>query len=189
MNRDDLILSAAERLFHERSFSAVGVDEIAREAGITGGAIYRHFRSKDEILAALFIQAADEMLLRLGAALDDPREELRHLVSVHVGFARDHQRLTGIYTREERSLSPASRRRYHRSQAGYVDRWRQCVSALLPDYGDDDITTVVRALTALLAAEATRMPGSRSSERASEILYDMAVGAMEQLTAGAPRDR
>ena len=58
MTRDDQILAAAEKLFFERSFDGVGVDEIGRVAGTSGSAIYRHFPSKDAILAALLLPAA-----------------------------------------------------------------------------------------------------------------------------------
>src|SRR5690349_6588366 len=45
--RDEVILDAAEKLFFERGFNGVGVDEIGQVAGVTGSAIYRHFDSKD----------------------------------------------------------------------------------------------------------------------------------------------
>ncbi|MCW3040419.1 MAG: TetR/AcrR family transcriptional regulator, partial [Solirubrobacterales bacterium] len=53
-DRGSKILAAALRLFHERGFHAVSVDEIGEAAGATGAAIYRHFTGKEEILATLF---------------------------------------------------------------------------------------------------------------------------------------
>ena len=52
-NRDAL-LSAASRLFRERGIDGVGVAEVAKEAGLTHGALYAHFQSKDELAAAAF---------------------------------------------------------------------------------------------------------------------------------------
>ncbi|CAO3440440.1 TetR/AcrR family transcriptional regulator [Azospirillum endophyticum] len=52
-NREAL-LSAASRLFRERGIDGVGVAEIAKEAGLTHGALYAHFKSKDELAAAAF---------------------------------------------------------------------------------------------------------------------------------------
>src|SRR5262249_42746727 len=60
--RDVKILEAAAKLFQERGFGAVGVDEIGERAGVTGPAIYRHFRGKEDILASLFDQALDGLL-------------------------------------------------------------------------------------------------------------------------------
>jgi TetR/AcrR family transcriptional repressor of nem operon len=52
-NRDAL-LEAASRLFRLRGIDGVGVAEIAKEAGLTHGALYAHFKSKDELVAAAF---------------------------------------------------------------------------------------------------------------------------------------
>ena len=46
------LLDAAGRLFRERGIDGVGVAEIAREAGLTHGALYAHFPSKDALVAA-----------------------------------------------------------------------------------------------------------------------------------------
>ena len=46
------LVSAAARVVAEQGYDGARVGEIAREAGLTTGAIYAHFRSKDELLAA-----------------------------------------------------------------------------------------------------------------------------------------
>ncbi len=43
------ILVAAAALFRSRGFSATGVDELMKEAGLTAGAFYAHFKSKQEL--------------------------------------------------------------------------------------------------------------------------------------------
>jgi TetR/AcrR family transcriptional repressor of nem operon len=55
-NREAL-LATASRLFRERGIDGVGVAEIAREAGLTHGALYAHFRSKDDLATEAFTQA------------------------------------------------------------------------------------------------------------------------------------
>lgn len=45
------ILRAAGRLFRERGFDAVSVAEVMSAAGFTHGGFYRHFGSKDELIA------------------------------------------------------------------------------------------------------------------------------------------
>ena len=46
------ILAAAGRLFRERGFDPVSVSEVMTAAGLTHGAFYGYFRSKDELVAA-----------------------------------------------------------------------------------------------------------------------------------------
>jgi AcrR family transcriptional regulator len=48
----------AERLFTERNFSDVNVEDITDEAGITKGAFYVHFESKDALVAILIADHA-----------------------------------------------------------------------------------------------------------------------------------
>jgi TetR/AcrR family transcriptional regulator, transcriptional repressor for nem operon len=45
------LLAAAGRLFRERGFDNVGIAEIAAAAGLTHGAFYTHFESKDALCA------------------------------------------------------------------------------------------------------------------------------------------
>jgi TetR/AcrR family transcriptional repressor of nem operon len=46
------ILAAAGRLFRQRGFDAVSVSEVMAAAGLTHGAFYGYFRSKDDLVAA-----------------------------------------------------------------------------------------------------------------------------------------
>ena len=52
-NRTSL-LHAASRLFREKGIDGVGVAEVAKEAGLTHGALYAHFPSKDALVAEAF---------------------------------------------------------------------------------------------------------------------------------------
>ena len=70
--RDRAILDSAKRLFYERGYDGVGVDEIGAASGVTGPAIYRHFTGKEEILATLF----DEAMVRLRELGFDPSGKL-----------------------------------------------------------------------------------------------------------------
>ncbi|MCB8877844.1 TetR/AcrR family transcriptional regulator [Acidisoma silvae] len=48
------LLDAASRLFREKGIGGVGVAEVAKEAGLTHGALYAHFSSKDALAAEAF---------------------------------------------------------------------------------------------------------------------------------------
>jgi AcrR family transcriptional regulator len=74
------ILAVARDLFYERGVRAVGVDEIAEAAGTNKMTLYRHFASKDLLVAECLRQVArqaDAELDRLAAAHPgNPRAEL-----------------------------------------------------------------------------------------------------------------
>jgi len=51
------ILDAASRMFRERGFDAVTVAEVMNDAGLTHGAFYGHFKSKEDLIAQAFSHA------------------------------------------------------------------------------------------------------------------------------------
>jgi AcrR family transcriptional regulator len=55
----DRILRTASSLFYQRGVRAVGVDLVVEEAGVAKTSLYRHFRTKDDLIAA-FLQGEDE---------------------------------------------------------------------------------------------------------------------------------
>jgi AcrR family transcriptional regulator len=96
------ILGAAARLFAEQGFSRVSMPEIAQASGITAGAIYKHFKSKADLLfqvvtralqsIPLFVQAAEggrdaTALPRLAAVYTEPELKLLRQLSIEVHSA------------------------------------------------------------------------------------------------------
>ena len=61
-NSKKTILSVADRLFVTYGFSTVSINDICREAGLTKGAFYYHFTSKDDLYQQLFIPQLDAYL-------------------------------------------------------------------------------------------------------------------------------
>src|SRR5262245_52274718 len=59
------ILDAAYGLFWRQGFLRVSLDEIAARAGITKRALYQHFRSKDDLMAATLAHSSRLAIARL----------------------------------------------------------------------------------------------------------------------------
>src|SRR6266545_135552 len=186
MGREQQILQAAERLFHERSFDGVGEDAIGHEAGIVGSGVYRHFSSKEEILAALIDQAADALLMKLAEPDPDPRSELRQLVTAHVDFAVNHERLAGIWQREHHILQQTHQRGFLRRQRRYIDRWVACLDACYPGHSREELLSAIRALHALMTSDTTRRTGSKAAPRLPELLTALALSAVDGLVLEGP---
>src|SRR5215210_2717006 len=96
-SRREQILQAAAQLFAERGSRAVGVDDVGAAVGVTGPAIYRHFASKDAMLAEMLVRISERLLSGasevVAAAGDSPTAQLRALVDFHVDFALDNPAL------------------------------------------------------------------------------------------------
>jgi AcrR family transcriptional regulator len=74
------ILASASELFYRDGIRAVGVDSIASESGVTKMTLYKHFGSKDRLVAA-YLHARDEkwrdwVLRYVGARAGGPVERI-----------------------------------------------------------------------------------------------------------------
>ncbi|MEZ0049894.1 AcrR family transcriptional regulator [Mycobacterium sp. MAA66] len=104
-NRRELILIAAEDLFYRNGFANVGVGDIADAVAIGPSALYRHFGSKQELLAQVVtdgLDATDKMLAESSPAT--------HALAANVAASMIEHRSVGIlWHRESRNLPPDSR--------------------------------------------------------------------------------
>lgn len=187
MSREQKILDAAEKLFSERSFDGVGIDAIGKEAGIVGSGVYRHFASKQEILATLMDQATDAVLMDVPPPTEDPRVDLRGLVSTHVQFCLDHHRLADIWQREHHILASEHQRRFNRRQHQYIDRWVTCLDACYPGHPREVLVAAIRAMHALISSDTTRRSGSPQVADLAHLLTHLTLSALDGLrTIEAP---
>jgi AcrR family transcriptional regulator len=178
MTRDREILRVAERLFYERGYGAVGVDLIGSEAGVTGPAIYSHFRGKADVLAALFDEAMDRMLVLAGPVRESPREELEQLVHATAQFALEQRKLLTVYLREDRALQPDARKRFRRRQRDYVDRWVDALRALQPKRPEQELVSVAHAVIGMLMGATTWPRDALKTDGIAELLTGLALGAL-----------
>jgi AcrR family transcriptional regulator len=178
MARDREILRVAERLFYERGYGAVGVDLIGAEAGITGPAIYSHFRGKADLLAALFDEAMNRMLVLAGPVREDAREELRQLIRATAQFALEQRQLLTVYTREDRALEADARRRFRRRQRDYVDRWVAALQTLRPGDPHEELVSVAHAVIGLLMSVTMWPREALRTDRLVDQLAGLALGAL-----------
>jgi AcrR family transcriptional regulator len=91
--RPDEVLDAALTLFIERGFAATRVEDIAAQAGLSKGAVYLYFPSKEAILEGLVKRAvlpvADSALGMLQNYVGDPRPVVTAALKMVAGRLAD----------------------------------------------------------------------------------------------------
>jgi AcrR family transcriptional regulator len=110
--RRDRILSAALELFAVRGYRSTTMGDLGELAGIRGPSIYKHFKSKQEILAELMFATMDRLIDRHQAALaasDDVVERLELAVEAHVRYHARYRFEAFMGTREINSLEEPAR--------------------------------------------------------------------------------
>jgi AcrR family transcriptional regulator len=90
----DGLKETAINCFARFGYQGTSIDRIAREAGVTKGAIYYHYKDKDDLLAAAVADRVAEFEDRVQRAVEgcDPEESLRRVVAVAVAHAASDDR-------------------------------------------------------------------------------------------------
>lgn len=82
------LLDAAAHVFARRGYSGASMPEIAREAGVSTGAIYSNFSGKQELFLAMMVsvaQAGADARARSVANLDDREQLIEEMVGAWIG--------------------------------------------------------------------------------------------------------
>lgn len=79
------IMATAIDCFARYGYAGTSIDRIARAAGVTKGALYYHFRDKEQLLFAAVkerVEAFEQHVLGRVAKVDDPAEALREIARI-----------------------------------------------------------------------------------------------------------
>ena len=178
-SRRQQILDIAAELFAARGFHGVSVAELGSACGISGPALYKHFESKDAMLAEMLVSIS-ETLLAEGrnrvAGADGPRAALEALVEWHIEFALEHRALIVVQDRDWSSLPDEARERGRALQRSYVDVWATQVRRHDATMSPEASRTRAHVLFGLL--NSTPHSGRLPDPQMHDVLRDMAHGAL-----------
>jgi AcrR family transcriptional regulator len=129
------LLAAATRLFAEQGYDRTSVQEIVESAGVTKGALYHYFGSKDDLLHEVYARVLRVQQERLDtfANADAPVEQrLRDAAADVVVTTIDNLDDAMIFFRSMHHLGPekhkqvrAERRRYHERFRALIEEGRR----------------------------------------------------------------
>jgi AcrR family transcriptional regulator len=182
-SRREQILAAAAGLFARHGFHGVGIDEIGAAVGVSGPALYRHFRSKDAMLGEMLTSISDVLLaggLERRDRTEEPEKLLGELVAFHVDFAIDNPALITVQERNLGNLTDPDRRRVRALQRRYVEVWVQAIRDTTGKLDEPAARAAAHAVFGLINST----PHSRHLGRdgMATMLRDMALGALSNAT-------
>jgi AcrR family transcriptional regulator len=188
--RREQILAAAAELFARHGFHGVGIDDIGSAVGISGPALYRHFRSKDAMLGEM-LTSISEVLLAGGQARvarsGTADAILAELVAFHVDFALDNPALITVQERNLGNLTDPDRRRVRALQRRYVEIWVDVIRAAVVTMDEPTARAAAHAVFGLINST----PYSRHIDRdqMGTLLRGMAIAGLTGATVGADFSR
>jgi TetR/AcrR family transcriptional regulator, transcriptional repressor for nem operon len=90
------IIAAAAKRYRERGFDGISVADLMKEAGLTHGGFYRHFSSKDELIAISMLRAVSETIAEWRKiAADATGERLEAVVHYYLSSGHHDHPETG----------------------------------------------------------------------------------------------
>ena len=90
------VINVASRLFRERGFDGIGLKDLMKGAGLTQGAFYKQFASKDDLAAQASRRAMESATHRwLAATAANPENPLDAVISFYLSMDHREERMDG----------------------------------------------------------------------------------------------
>ncbi|WP_236795042.1 TetR/AcrR family transcriptional regulator [Amycolatopsis sp. GM8] len=138
--RRQQIIDAARARFATHGFARTSMSDLVEASGLSTGAIYRYFKGKDQIVAAICEQGSQALPAELTAA--SVHDFLQHIRTM--AREEDHARLVAqIYA--EAAVSPPLAALLRQQ----LDDLRNAVAALLPDHKPAEAGRIAEAFVAV----------------------------------------
>ncbi|MFD2416089.1 TetR/AcrR family transcriptional regulator [Amycolatopsis pigmentata] len=155
------LLSAATKLFAQKGFDRATVQEIVEAAGVTKGAMYHYFGSKEELLYEVYsrvLRAQTEQLEKVAVTEAPARLRLRDACTDVVVSTIDNLDDMVIFQQSMHQLSPEKRKAVRGERRRYHERFRSLI-------------------------EEGQSTGEFRSDKPAEIVVDFFFGAVHHLVS------
>ena len=119
ISKKEEILEAASRVFAEKEFHEVLIDDVAALAGVGKGTVYRYFRTKEELYFETILQAFDDLSATLADAVAEeasPTRRLEKIVRESLRFSWERRHLLSLLQGDERRFAMREAELYRRRE-------------------------------------------------------------------------
>lgn len=186
-SRREQILDTAVRMFSERGYGGVSMADIADEVGVTPSASYRHFTSKEELLATAIERAGDRMVLSLGTALDDAAtagDAIDSLIRTFVFDTLTNRDSMAVCVTERFHLPTSGLALARKRDRLVVDEWAHALAVTRPELSLAGRELLVHAVLRLVVEAVRTLPRSEHAETA-DALVQVCHAALDPLRLDA----
>lgn len=147
-SRRELLIGSAAHAFRRHGYGGVGIDEVGREAGVVGPALYRYFDTKADLLVAVVTRFDEWLALETARALRRPVPDgrvIHELVDGYVLLNAQETDVASVSVTERLYLPAAFGERHDRLAGDHVGEWSRWLSLTRPDLSDAEVSALVNA--------------------------------------------
>ena len=137
------IVDSAAKLFAQRHYHEVRMDDIAAKAEVAKGTLYLHFKTKEDLYLALIVAAGDQLLEKLqeqvkGPGVPDEKleafiQEVVRFFELHPYFLELVQRMEGMLPLGQDSPLRTNRARFYKLLTGLMQELHAGGRYTVPD--------------------------------------------------------
>jgi AcrR family transcriptional regulator len=166
-SRRELLIRSAAHAFRRHGYGGVGIDEIGREAGVVGPALYRYFDTKADLLVAVVSRFDEWLALESARALRRPVPDgrvIHELVDAYVLLSAQETDVASVSVTERLYLPSDVGERHDRLTGDHVGEWSRWLSLTRPDLSDPEVSVLVNAARTAVDG-IVRIPHLRADRR------------------------
>ncbi|WP_199431187.1 TetR/AcrR family transcriptional regulator [Qaidamihabitans albus] len=134
-SRRDALLRAAIRLFAQRGYQAVSMEDIGAAADISGASVYNHFESKNDLLVTALTKGAHALEFGMEGALRGAESEdgaLRRVLGSYVDVSLADPDMMALVRIETGNLTQEQQDRLRLIQHDYLAEWLHLITNTRP---------------------------------------------------------
>src|SRR3569833_498340 len=186
-NRQTVIITAA-RLFREHGFDGIGLKDLMKGAGLTQGAFYKQFASKEDLAAQASERAFEFGIRRWSAAVEaNPNDPLGAVSALFLSMGHREERADGCPVV---ALGADAARQGPDVKASFEAGIRKYLEMLRPwlreSDGEDSTDKAMAILSTMVGA--TILSRAVNDERMAKRFLEAAAKGVRELSAGAAQE-
>ncbi len=178
--KKEILITTAEELFYQNGFHAVGIDYIIAESGVAKMTLYKHFKSKDDLIMTVLEHASQRIIQWLERETDrlSLTDEMRidALFDAHEHWFREHHfkgclfaRACAEYPDPEMPIHQMAERHF-RNVFRVVERQASLAGAKDPANTAENIMVLLEGAKALAFAASAPIAARRAKRVAKSLL-------------------
>ena len=180
-SRREQLIRAAALAFRHNGFGGVTIDDIGREVGIVGAALYRYFDNKADILVAVVTRFDEWQALELNRAMHTPCADEVVLAAIIQGYIRvviESTDFLAVSLTERLYLPPGISDKFDRIRSDYIGEWQRWLSTARPEIPEALSATRVNIAKTIID-DCVRIPHLKRAPGFSEDLLGVVLDALD----------